>query len=138
MAGGSQADLVLIDASAWIGYFARRGYEGIKARIEALLDEDRAATAGPVTLELIQGCRSAREKEHLLDYLRGVHWIAVEDRHWFLAGQTAWALRREGVTVSAIDALIATLAESTNCELLHLDSDFERIARHTSLRLARI
>lgn len=54
--------IVLIDTSAWICFFARRGYKELKQTISALLDENRVAIAGPVLIELIQGCRTEKEK----------------------------------------------------------------------------
>jgi predicted nucleic acid-binding protein len=124
-----------VDTSAWIGFFAKNGYEEIKRCLTSLLDHDRVATAGPIALELLQGCRSLEERAQLEQKLRALHWLATEDTHWYQAGETAFTLRRAGLTVSAIDALIAILAESHGCALLHRDHDFEQIARHTSLRL---
>lgn len=134
----AERGLVLVDTSAWIGFFAKKGYEEIKACLTALLDHDRVATAGPIALELLQGCRSPEERVELEQKLRALHWLVTEDRHWYQAGESAFALRRAGLTVSAIDALIATLAESYGCALLQRDRDFEQIARHTSLRLVNV
>lgn len=135
MSSAAQGELVLVDTSAWIGFFARTGYSELKARLKKLLDDDRVATAGPIAMELLQGCRSTEERAQLERQVRALHWLSTEDRHWFIAGETAFELRREGVTVSAIDALIATLAETYHCALLHLDDDFEQIARHRHLKL---
>ncbi len=43
----AQTDLVLVDTSAWIGFFARTSYHDIKRWLGELLDNDRVATAGP-------------------------------------------------------------------------------------------
>jgi predicted nucleic acid-binding protein len=50
----------------------------------------------------------------------------------------AFSLRRKGVTVSAIEILIATLADDYGCALLQRDSDFELIARNTDLHLVEV
>ena len=134
----ARRDLVLVDTSAWIGFFAKSGHDAIKTRLMALLDHDQVATAGPIVLELLQGCRSLEERAQLEHMLEALHWLATEDRHWFEAGKQAFALRRAGITVSAIDALIATLADSYGCSLLQQDRDFEHISRHTRLRLVKI
>ncbi|MEK6617134.1 MAG: PIN domain-containing protein [Nitrospirota bacterium] len=138
MSSAAQGKLVLVDTSAWIGFFARTGYSELKARLKKLLDDDHVATAGPIALELLQGCRSTEERTQLERRLRALHWLSTEDRHWFLAGETAFALRRDGITVSAIDALIAILAKAYDCALLHRDSDFDLIARHTPLHLLAV
>jgi hypothetical protein len=126
--------LVLIDTSGWICYFARKGYEEAKKAISVLLDEDRVATSGPILIELVQGARNQEEKEMIRQYFQGVHWLSVHDHHWHGAADLAYELRRKGITPSAIDALIATLAVDYQCTLLHRDSDFERISRHSTLR----
>lgn len=126
-------DLVLIDTSGWICFFSRRGYEEMKKRISTLLEEDRVAIAGPILIELIQGTRNEEEKEKVKAYVKGLHWLPVTDDHWHQSADFAFKLRRKGITSSAIDVLIATLATDYQCSLLHKDSDFDQISRHCSL-----
>jgi predicted nucleic acid-binding protein len=126
-------DLVLIDTSGWICFFSRRGYEDMKKRVSILLDEDRVAIAGPIVIELIQGTRNEEEKGKVEGYVKGLHWLSVTDDHWHQSADFAFKLRRKGITCSAIDALIATLAMDYECSLLHKDSDFDQISRHSSL-----
>jgi predicted nucleic acid-binding protein len=130
--------LVLIDTSIWIGFFSKTGYPQIKEHLKRLLDNNVVATAGPIVLELLQGCRSPKERRILREQLEGIHWLATEDQHWFLAGEMANDLRQKGITVSAIDALIATLAQAYRCQLMNLDQDYEHIAKHTDLSLFKI
>ena len=127
-------DLVLIDTSAWICFFSRRRFEDIKKTLSTLLDEDRAAIAGPILVELIQGTRTTEEKETIKKLIRGIHWLSVSDDHWHKAADMAFALRRKGVTSSTIDTLIAILAIDYHCLLLHKDSHFELIAGNSSLK----
>jgi len=129
------AGLVLVDTSAWICFFARTGYADIKTCIALLLDEHRVAISGPIALELLQGCRSNKEREKLEAQFHGLHWLPLEDRLWYEAGRLAFRLRRLRITVGAMDALIAALSEANEVPLLQRDSDFARIARHTGLRL---
>jgi len=127
-------DLVLVDTSAWICFFSRRGFEDTKKSLSTLLDEDRAAIAGPILVELIQGTRTTEEKETIKTLIRGIHWLSVSDDHWHKAAEMAFVLRRKGVTSSAIDTLIAVLAINHRCLLLHQDFHFELIARNSSLK----
>ena len=124
----------MIDTNGWICFFAKKGYEDYKRTIATLLDEDRAATCGPILIELVQGARDQKEKEMIQQYFQGLHWLSVHDHHWHGAADLAYELRRKEITPSAIDALIATLAVDYQCTLLHRDSDFERISRHSTLR----
>jgi predicted nucleic acid-binding protein len=124
---------VLIDTSGWICFFARRGYEDMKKAISILLDEDRVAIGGPILVELIQGARDIEEKQNTKDYAKGLYWLQVTDEHWYKSAELIFQLRRKGVTTSIIDVLIAVLAMDYQCTLLHRDSDFDHIARNSSL-----
>ena len=126
--------LVLVDTSAWICFFARRGYPDIKEALSLLLEEDRAAIAGPIMIEIVQGARTAEEKEDIKKWVKGIRWLSVTDAIWNNAAEMAFALRRKGITTSAIDTLIAALAIEYDCSLLHRDSHFDLMARHCELQ----
>ncbi len=122
--------LVFVDTSAWICFFARKGFPEIKKALSALLTENRVAVSGPVVIELLQGCRNVREKANIEDSLQGLRWLTVKDEHWSLAAHLAFKLRRKGITVSAMDTLIATLSIDYACLLLHRDHDYVFINKH--------
>ena len=128
------SSLVLVDTSAWICFFARRGYPEIKEALSLLLEEDRAAIAGPVMIEIVQGARTAEEKEDIKKWIKGMHWLSVTDTIWNNAAEMAFALRRKGITTSAIDTLIAALAIEYDCSILHRDSHFDLMARQCELQ----
>ena len=124
---------VLVDTSGWICFFARRGYEDVKKTISLLLDQDRVAMAGPILVELSQGAKDIAEKQNIKDYAKGLHWLQITDEHWYKSAELIFQLRRRGITSSIIDVLIAVLAMDYQCTLLHKDSDFDHIARNSSL-----
>jgi predicted nucleic acid-binding protein len=128
-------NLVLIDTSAWICFFARKDFIKIKEAISSLLDNNRVAIAGPIMVELIQGARTEKEGDALKSRIKGLHWLQIIDEHWHKAADLAFSLRRKGITISAIDSLLTTVAISYNCKILHKDSDFDLIAKHSSLKL---
>lgn len=121
---------VLVDTSAWICFFARKGFPQIKKTVGSLLDENRVAVVGPVVIELIQECRNETEKTEVERCLQGLRWLSVQDHHWHLSAQLAFDLRRKGVTVSAIDVLIATITMNYGCRLLHQDRDYDFMAKY--------
>jgi predicted nucleic acid-binding protein len=126
-------NLVLIDTSGWICFFSRRGHEDIKKLISTLLDEDRVAIAGPIVVELVQGARDVEEKQDIKNYVKGLHWLQVTGDQWDKSAELAFQLRRKGVTSSIIGVLIAVLSMDYQCTLLHKDTDFDHIARNSSL-----
>ncbi len=112
-----------------------KGFEEIKKSISNLLDKNRIALIGPILIELIQGCRTETEKESLKKVLNGIHSLTITDELWDFAAEMAFALRRKGITVSAIDAIIAFTAIKYNIPLLHRDGDFDLISKQTSLKI---
>lgn len=129
------SDLVLIDTSAWICHFSRRNFQSIKQAVSYLLDENRAAITGPVITELIQGCRTNKEKQLLEDMMSGIHYLPVKDKHWHKTADLSFDLRRKEITVATIDALIGTVAMEYGCRLLHNDTDFDLIAKYEKLMI---
>jgi len=128
-------NLVLVDTSAWICFFARKNFAALKNCITALLRQDLVAIAGPMLLELVQGTRNDKERTETEARLRALHWLNMEERHWWRGADLSFTLRRKGITISAIDAIIASVAIDYSCQLLHYDSDFELIAQHSDLKI---
>lgn len=121
------------------GILCENGLSVNKRATEEVVGQScRGNSRPPIVLELLQGCRSVKERRTLREHLEGLHWLVTEDQHWFQAGEMANDLRQKGVTVSAMDALIATLAQTYSCQLMHLDQDYEHIAKHTDLSLFQI
>lgn len=131
-------NLVFVDTSAWICFFARKGFIEIKEAVSTLLDNNSVAIAGPIIVELIQGARTENEKETIKSKIKGLHWLKITDEHWHKTAELSFSLRRKGVAISAIDSLLATIAIEYNCSILHKDSDFDIIAKHTPLRLFNV
>ena len=125
-------DFVLVDTSAWICFFIRRGFDDLKRTLSTLIDEDRAVISGPILLELIQELQTSEMKETIKTLTRSIHRLLVYDDHWHKALAMAFDLRRKGIGRSTINTLIAVLAVEYHCLLLHNDSHFDLIARHSS------
>lgn len=128
--------MILIDTSAWVEFLRDTG-SPVCVRVDALLDDD-IATCHPVRMELLSG---ARDEQHLGD-LRGLlargALIATEDADYEEAAALYRTCRRGGETVrKLIDCLIGAAAIRTSTPLLHSDDDFEVLARHTPLQIAR-
>jgi predicted nucleic acid-binding protein len=131
-------NLVLVDTSVWICFFARKGFPEIKEAFSGLLDKNRVAIAGPILVELIQGARTDKEKKNIRNRIKGLHWLQITDEDWHNAADLSFNLRRKGVTPSAIDSLLAATAITCNCQIFHKDSDFDFIAKHSTLKIFSI
>lgn len=132
--------MIFVDSSVWIDYFNERDTPSARL-LDQLLDEgERTLVVGDLVLmEVLQGFRldedfaAARRLLMLLEiYALGGEQLVVR------AAENYRLLRKKGVTiVSSIDVLIATFCIEQAFELLHNDSDFERIRQHLPLKLVQ-
>ena len=128
--------MILVDTSAWIEFLRDSGSPEC-VRVDELLDDD-IAVCEPVHMEVLAGARDERHLSDLRRLLARAVLIPTEAIDYETAAVLYRACRRESETVrKLIDCLIASIAIRTNCSILHQDSDFDVLARHTSLRIDR-
>ena len=126
--------MILVDTSAWIEFLRNTESPVCKLVEEAL--EREVAVCDPVRMEVLAG---ARDESHLLG-LRRLLARAVALPTLTADYEDAAALyrrcRRQGETVRRlIDCLIAATAIRAGVPVLHNDSDFDVLARHTELQV---
>ncbi|MEO5894464.1 MAG: PIN domain-containing protein [Vicinamibacterales bacterium] len=128
--------MVLVDTSVWIEVFRR----GSRVTLDNLVDFDDLVTCLPVIQEVLQGFDDeqafavARESLQALPIVESPMPAAIFDD----AADLYRRARRGGVTVrSSVDCLIAACAIRHRFEVLHLDRDFDALARVSALRSRR-
>lgn len=129
-----KADRIVIDTSAWIEGFSRKSNVELQNVIRECLDSDTAAISPIVLLELIQGCKTEKEKQSLREDMEALELLGISSQVWERAYELGFLLRRKGVTVPTVDILVASQAIESSCVLLHHDVHFEMIARHSKLK----
>lgn len=128
--------MILVDSSAWIEYL-RATESPVHRYLRRLLeDKQPIATTGVVMLEVLAGARDEPHARKLSRLLGRCSLLAAEEPSDHEAAAALYrTCRREGVTIRRPpDLLIATIAIRTDTPLLHLDADFDAIARHAPLR----
>lgn len=124
--------MILIDTSAWVEFLRDTGSPVCK-RVDALLAR-RIATCDPVRMELLAGARDDGHLQSLRRLLARAHALPTGPAEYEAAAALYRACRRNGETVrKLIDCLIAAVAIRGDVAVLHADSDFETLARHTPL-----
>lgn len=121
---------VLIDTSVWIHALRPTGNPLLREQVRHLLAEGRAATCEMIILELAGGTRTEGEYLELSEDLEALKQFPVTASVWRSAHGIAHTLQRRGLSIPATDHLIASVALSYPCRLLHRDKHFELIARH--------
>jgi predicted nucleic acid-binding protein len=126
--------VVLVDTSVWIEAFASRP----RVDLASLVDPDDIVTCLPVYQEILQGFRDEfafRRARHAMAAMPMIETplsIAVIDD----AVALYRSARRVGLTIrSSVDCLIAACALRHDIEILHLDRDFDLLARVSPLRV---
>lgn len=129
--------LIIVDSSAWIEYLRATDSPVDRCLRTLLKDKQPLATTGVVMLEVLAGARDEPHARKLSRLLGRCKLLACEEPsdHEAAAGLYR-ACRREGLTIRRPpDLLIATIAIRTDTPLLHLDADFDAIARQAPLRV---
>lgn len=126
--------MILIDTSAWVE-FLRNTRSPICEEVDRLLDGD-IAVCDPIRMEVLAGARDERHLSDLRRLLARATTIAIGSIEFEEAASLYRLCRGRGETVRRlIDCLIAAAAIKASTPVLHLDTDFETLARHTALEI---
>jgi len=126
--------VILIDTSAWIEFLRDTGSPTCEA-VDRLLAAD-IATCDAVRMEVLAGARDDAHLVQLRGLLARTTTLPTEPGDYETAAALHRTCRRGGETVrKLIDCLIAAIAIREAVAVLHLDADFDVLARHTALRV---
>ena len=126
--------MYIVDASVWVEFLRSSGSRKIRENLVPLIRAGSVALTEWTILELMVGIRGNEGPASLLSRLAPVHRLSLPRDGWPRAWDLADKLRKKAVTPSAADCLVATVAVSHGVTLLHCDTDFEFIARHSDLK----
>ncbi|MCB1091708.1 MAG: PIN domain-containing protein [Verrucomicrobiae bacterium] len=129
--------MTLIDTSAWIEFFRRKGDPAIKQWVARLISAGEAAYCCPVGFELKVGARP-QELSAIETGLSFATRLPVEPAIWDAAADRHRHLKQKGITVPSSDLLIALTAVQFRASLLCRDQHFELIRANTDLPELRI
>ncbi len=126
--------MILVDTSAWIELL--RGSDSpVCERVEEVLASD-IAVADPIRMEVLAGARNEQHLTQLKRLLARGSVLHTKPIDYDQAAILYRQCRANGETVrKLIDCLIAAVAIRNDIVILHQDTDFEVLARHTALRI---
>lgn len=127
--------LILVDTSAWVE-FLRDTETQVCTTVDDLL-QGEIATCDPIRLEVLAGARDESHLDDLRRLLAIASVISLVPSDYEDAAALYRTCRRRGETVrKLIGCLIGAVAIRAGVPVLHADSDFEVLARHTPLQMA--
>lgn len=128
---------MIFDSSVWINYST-----GIVNRETNLLDAYLAKgivpdICPPILQEVLQGTRTTSDYQQAKNILFELNFLLLDP--YFVAENSALlyrSLRSKGVTIAKPnDCQIAFYAMHFKLDLAHNDKDFDKMAKHTSLKI---
>jgi predicted nucleic acid-binding protein len=125
--------MILVDSSVWIYYYRPKIAEKIKSLIIETIAGDEAAVNGIIKVEILNGVTDMKDFEKIKSDFEAFIMIQLDDSIFDTAGVIGSSLRKKGFSIPATDLIIAASALKSGCLLLHIDSHFDTITKHTSL-----
>lgn len=128
--------MIVVDTSVWVEYL-RGTTHPAAIELDRLIDEDDLAVTEVVRMEVLAGATSARAERLLRSRLERLPVLPLLGAGDFDEAARLWRrCRRGGETIrSMLDCLIAVPTIRADAPLLHRDSDFDVLARHSDLQI---
>ncbi|MDJ0763859.1 MAG: PIN domain nuclease [Myxococcota bacterium] len=130
---------VLVDTSVWSLSLRKKGpadHPAVK-KLAALLDEgEEVAITGTILQEMLQAFRNSGTAQRMGRYFEAIPILPLGRSEYTAAAAIHRKCAANGIAASTIDCQIAEAAIHHGYTLLTADRDFDRVARHTSLKLA--
>lgn len=128
---------VLVDTSAWVDFFNGHPSPQADALARLIREEADVLTCGVVAAEVLQGIRRSKSLEEIEQHFLDMEWLTPREPETYLEAANLYRnLRSRGLTIrSAIDCIIAKLAEENDVLLLSKDRDLQIIVDSTLLDL---
>ena len=128
---------MLFDSSVWIDYFQGAKTHQTEALDKLLERVLKGYICPPVFQEVLQGIKGEEDYLTVKESLIRFKFLQLDP--YFVAEEAAGIyrkLRKKGITIrKPNDCIIAFYAIHFKLKLAHNDVDFDKIARHTALKI---
>ena len=124
----------LIDTSLWIDFTRPRSSAKLKQFIAPYVLDPDAHVADPIRFEVLRYA-TPQESRQLNRHFQTFPVLAVPPDLWSAAALLGQQSRQKGVTIGALDLLIATVALHHGAMLITFDDDFQKISTLSNLQV---
>jgi predicted nucleic acid-binding protein len=125
---------IIVDASVWVDLI-RDKTGRVATLLQSAVAGDEIVMIEPVRFELLQGCKSNAEWLSMDLRISAFKLLPVTPEIWTNGARLSFECRRAGKTIrKSLDCLIAQMAITHACHLLHNDRDFEVISSLSPLQ----
>ena len=137
MASDEDVNMVLVDTTVWIDFFAGHNTRQVAALAAFFCRDEDVCTCGVVLTEVLQGIRKEADYRRTLSRFDALLYLPMGRKTFVRAAELYRSLRAEGITIrKPVDCMIAAVAIEHGVQLLHNDRDFDAIAAYGGLKLA--
>ena len=129
--------MIVVDTSVWVDVLNEIPTPQAQRCVALIEAGEPIALTDVILTEILQGLRSEREARLVERHLRAFPILRLDKLEDFTLAATMYrTARRAGVTIrKTLDCLIAAPCVRTGAPLLHADTDFDRLATCTRLRI---
>jgi predicted nucleic acid-binding protein len=129
---------MIVDTSVWIDAFREEKTEQARLVATYLAADRQIFTTPTIVQEVLQGVRDDEQYLLIKEGILAHSLLRLDPVDAAIGAADLYrSLRKKGVTIrKPNDCLIAHYAIFYDMPVLHSDEDFDRIARHTALRIA--
>jgi predicted nucleic acid-binding protein len=128
---------MIFDSSVWINYAIGKSNTETNLLDASLQKGFPFQICPPILQEVLQGIREELDFKKTREVLFALDFLNLDS--YYVAEEAATIyrlLRRKGITIEKPnDCIIAFYAIHFKLELVHNDKDFDKIARHTALKV---
>lgn len=133
---------MLVESSAWIDYLYYNQFPTVNNFLAQHIAKNRPIYTTPIVYqEVLQGIRNDREFDQIRQNFATYRFFQLNDQQQSAekAAGIYRSCRKKGLTIrKAHDCMIALICLEFDLELLHLDRDFDNIAKVYPLRIVEV
>lgn len=122
---------VIADTCIWVEFFRTKSETSNCLR--DLIANNLVAGVGIIIAELLQGIKTHREHEIVLDVFNVIEYLEITKDVWIEAGMLSRRLRSQGKTIPLSDITIACCAKKHQYQVFTIDNHFHAIQDITSI-----
>ncbi len=129
--------MIVVDTSVWVDYFRDTPSPQVELLEELIKSDAGVGLTDVVLTEILQGVHDDRQAGRVERRMRAFDIFRLQDLEDFTRAAALYRRARgRGVTIRrTLDCLIASVCVREDVPLLHADSDFDRLAACTPLRV---
>ncbi|MGA1870425.1 MAG: PIN domain-containing protein [bacterium] len=116
---------IIADTCIWIEFF--RSKSEISESLKDFLSHNQVVVTGVILAELLQGVKTGKEREIIIDTFNFLEYIETTKELWIETGKLASELRSCGKTIPLSDIIIACCAKKYNYHIFTIDQHFKDI-----------